>query len=391
MDFSLSAGQRAFRDEVREVVARHVTAATHRRVHETGTYADPDLYRAFAERGWLAGAVPGLGKRDPVELYLLFHEMETQGAPFDGLVINMMIAGVINHLGSDFLRRQVLDRLVDGTGQMCMGFSEPDNGSDVANAKTRARRVGDRWVIDGAKMWTTLAHASDWVILLTRTDPDAAKHRGLTMFIVPLDTPGIDIHPVRTMGPERTNATFFTEVTIGDEWRLGGVGEGWKVMTTALAFERGVMGNTNPGVQLLTSTAQWAARTFPDTPDDLAETLAQIAVDNHVATLLTQKAAWIAAEGGLPGLEGSKAKLFSSEAYQQGIARLVDLIGLPALYPEQDERAAADGWLAHHLRHAPVMTIYGGTSEIIRNAIAERELGLPKTRPSGTTGGAREQ
>jgi len=395
MDFSLTPEQRQFRDEVRAVVARHVTPGMHQRIHETGTYVDPALYREIADRGWLAGAVPGLGERDPVELYLLFHEIETQGGPIDGLVFNMMIAGVINHLGSDYLKETVMKPLIAGDAQICMGLSEPDSGSDVANAKTRATWVDDHWVINGHKMWTTLAHVSTWVMLLTRTGPAEPKHRNLTMFIVPLDLPGVEIRPVKTMGAERTNATFYTNVKLGDEWRLGEVGEGWKVLTTALAFERGVMGNTNPGVHLLTETVAWLKRSGTAVSDTLAQELAQMVIDNHVATLLTQRAAWLAAEGGLPGLEGSKAKLFSSEAYQRSVERLLELIGPRGLYPTSVADAAAGGWLNHHVRHAPVTTIYGGTSEIIRNTIAERELGLPKTRPtpgrSGGEGPARPQ
>jgi alkylation response protein AidB-like acyl-CoA dehydrogenase len=382
MDFALTPQQRAFRDEVRAVIDGYMTPEVHERLHRTGTYADKGLYRALAERGWLAGAVPGLGERDPIELYLLFHELETQGAPFDGLVMNMMISGVIHHLGGDFLKDSVMRPLVAGDAQMCMGFSEPGSGSDVANCTTRAEWQGDRWLINGHKMWTTLAHVADWVILLTRTDPAAAKHRGLTMFIVPMDRTGVEVRPVYTMGPERTNATYYTDVELEDDWRIGEVGAGWTVMVTALAFERGVMGNTNPGVLLLSQVLDWLRSADADR-GAVAEELARIAIENHVSTLLTQRAAWIAAEGGLPGLEGSKAKLFSSEAYQRGTARLLDLIGTTGLYPEEVPQAAAGGWLNVHVRHSPVTTIYGGTSEIIRNAIAERELGLPKTRPAG--------
>ena len=119
-------------------------------------------------------------------------------------------------------------------------------------------RDGDEWVINGAKMWTTMAHVADWVILLTRTDPSLPKHRGLTMFILPMATPGITVEPVLTMGTERTNATFYDDVRVGDECVLGEVNGGWRAMSVALAFERGVMGGTNPGVPLLRHFRQWA-------------------------------------------------------------------------------------------------------------------------------------
>ena len=144
---------------------------------------------------------------------------------------------------------------------MSFGYTEPDSGSDVAAATTKATRDGDEWVIEGQKMWTTMAHIADYVLLLTRTNPDVPKHKGLTFFIVPLDTPGIEIQPVHTMGTERSNATFYDKVRVGDEWRIGEVDGGWQIMKAALKYERGIAGGQFPSPPLIDAAIAQAQQT----------------------------------------------------------------------------------------------------------------------------------
>ena len=386
MDFSLSPRAAEFRTEVMAFLDSHLTGEVIDTMHRTGTFNDKHFNAAMADAGLLAGAVPGYGDRDPIELYVLFNELEKAGAPYDGLAVTMLVAGVINAVGTDFHREQVLDRLLTGRFNCCLGYSEPDHGSDVAAITTRAVQDGDEWVVNGQKRWTTMAHEADWVILLTRTDPDVPKHKGLTMFLVPMDTPGIEVQPVPTMASERTNATFYDEVRIGDEWRLGDVNGGWSVMGVALAFERGVMGGTNPAVPLLRHVRGWA--TDAPSPDGgnmiddplLRERIARTAIANQVSQLLTLRAAWIAATGGLPGLEGSMAKLYATDRYRQAVGWFQQMAGADGLLGFGTDGAAADGWIDYDARHSPVTTIYGGTTEINRNNVAERHLGLPRAR-----------
>ena len=386
MDFSLSPRAAEFRTEVMAFLDSHLTGEVIDTMHRTGTFNDKHFNAAMADAGLLAGAVPGYGDRDPIELYVLFNELEKAGAPYDGLAVTMLVAGVINAVGTDFHREQVLDRLLTGRFNCCLGYSEPDHGSDVAAITTRAVQDGDEWVVNGQKMWTTMAHEADWVILLTRTDPDVPKHKGLTMFLVPMDTPGIEVQPVPTMASERTNATFYDEVRIGDEWRLGDVNGGWSVMGVALAFERGVMGGTNPAVPLLRHVRGWA--TDAPSPDGgnmiddplLRERIARTAIANQGSQLLTLRAAWIAATGGLPGLEGSMAKLYATDRYRQAVGWFQQMAGADGLLGFGTDGAAADGWIDYDARHSPVTTIYGGTTEINRNNVAERHLGLPRAR-----------
>jgi alkylation response protein AidB-like acyl-CoA dehydrogenase len=378
VDFTLSPTAEALRAEVRAFAAEHVTPAILERARSTGTLHDWGLHRALAERGWLAAGLPvtaGGQERDPVELAMFFSELEKAHAPIDGLATTMIVAGVLQQIGTEFQRDTVIPKLLSGEAICCLGYSEPDSGSDVAAATTRATRDGDDWVIDGQKVFTSLAHEASWVILLTRTNPHVPKHRGLTMFLVPMDTPGVEVAPIWTMGPERTNSTYYHEVRIPDRWRLGEVDGGWQVMLVALAYERGVMGGTSKGFALWDAAVDCARELGRLDDPTVRETLSRLAIDNEVCELLTMRTAWVASSGALPGVEGSITKLFASEAYQRAAERLGDLAGPLGVW----QRGPA-ARLEEARRHAPVMTIYGGTSEIQRNGIAERRLGLPRAR-----------
>jgi alkylation response protein AidB-like acyl-CoA dehydrogenase len=380
MDFSLSPEALEYRAEIRDLITEMVSPEVVERMHITGVFDAPGLNLELGRRGFLERAVPGLGKGDPIELYVLFNELEKAGAPFDGIAVALMIAGVVTAMGTEEQKARILPSIVSGESLVCMGYSEADYGSDVASIKTRAVLDGDEWVINGAKMWTTMAQVAKWVILLTRTDSDLPKHRGLTMFILPMDTPGISVEPVPTLGTEVTNATFYDDVRVGHEAVLGGVNNGWRTMTTVLGFERGVMGGTNAGVPLLRHFHDWAVASGALDQPVNRERMARSIIDMHVATLLTMRSAWIAASGGSAGLAGSMTKVFATEAYQRASRWTLAAAGPVGLLQFHEPGAAADGFVEYDARHSPVMTIYGGTTEINRNNIAERHLGLPKSR-----------
>ncbi len=230
-----------FQREVREFVTRHCTEDVVELAHETGTMHDWRLHRALAEKGWLAADWPvsdGGQGRDPWEILELHEELARAGAPVHGWGTSNLVAHTLAIAGSETQRREIVPRILRGDALCCLGYSEPDAGSDVAAAATRAVRDGDDWIINGQKMFTTLAHESTYVFLLTRTNTEVAKHRGLTMFLVPLATEGIEITAIHTLGGERTNVTFYTDVRVPDSCRVGAVDAGWDVMGVALAFER---------------------------------------------------------------------------------------------------------------------------------------------------------
>ena len=337
MDFSLPPEVEEYRQQVRRIVAATVTPESIHACHESGTFDIPVLNAALAAEGLVERAVPGLGSGDPIELWVLFNELEKAQVPFDALAVSVMIAGVVNRVGTDEQKARVIPSIIEARSHVCMGYSEPDFGSDVASITTKAVRDGDEWVINGAKMWTTMA-------------------------------------------TERTNATFYDDVRVGDEAVLGDVNEGWSVMTVALSLERGVMGGTNPGVPLLRHFREWAEASGAIVDPVVRERMARVAIDNEVAKLLTQRSAWIAASGGTPGLEGSMTKIFATEAYQKASRWFSMSAGPEGLLQFGEDGAAAGGWIEYDARHSPVTTIYGGTSEINRNNVAERHLGLPKAR-----------
>ena len=388
MDFAIDPATAALERGVADLLTRHLTPQLRQRVHRSGTHHDWPLYRAIASEGWLAAALPvdlGGQGRGPEQLAALFRQLELHNAPYDGVANAMMIAFILGHLGTPWQREAVLAPILAGDAIPCLGYSEPGSGSDVAAASTTAVRDGDGWVISGQKMFTSLAEEASWAFVLTRTNPQAAKHRGLTFFLVPMDTEGISVAPVRTLSGKRTNITFYDGVRIDDRWRVGEVDGGWQVMLVALSFERGVAGGVSDIAALyhdvlayLTDATDEQGRSLLHIPSVRAR-LARVAIDKEVADLLGARAAWAAAAG-IPRQEGAEAKLFGTEAYGRAAGQLVDVLGPVGLLTSDADNAPGGGVIEHAYRYAPILTVAGGTSEIQKNLIAERTLGLPRGR-----------
>ena len=387
MNFDLTPDAEAFRSEVRAFLAEHLTDELRERVHRTGTVHDWGFHRALAARGWIGAGWPveyGGQGRDPWQLRVFYEECALADAPTDGLSMTLMVAHTLRHAGTDEQRREILPRVLAGDVLICLGYSEPAAGSDVANARLAAVRDGDGWRLNGEKVFTSLAHEAQYVFLLTRTRDDGPKHEGLTMFLVPMDTPGITIEPMPTLGaPGRTNRTFYRDVWVSDSARVGDIDRGWDVMTVALTYERG---GTLGAVRALEATVEWArdarhpdgSRPFDDPL--VRRRLAQVAIENEVATLLSHRTTWVTTQDRLPGVEGSMAKLFSSESIQRSCSTLLDVLGADGVLDERAPGAPAAGAVEYAYRKAAVARIYGGSSEIMRSIIAERGLGLPRTR-----------
>ena len=372
----------AFRAEVRAVLADAGTDEAIARADTTGTVHDWAFHRRLAGQGLVAaGWEPEWGGqgRDDREVLALWEELERAGAPTDGWGTSELVARTLAVAGTDEQRHRIVPRVLSGEILICLGYSEPDSGSDVAAAATRAERDGDQWVVNGQKMFTTLAHEASYVFLLTRTNPDVAKHRGLTMFLVPMDTPGIEVTPILTLSGERTNITYYTDVRVADEWRVGAVDGGWDVMRVALAFERRptMVGELD---RLLRQYLEWARRR----PGLLVQApvrtrLASAFVDLEAGRRLSERMAALTAAGELPIVEGSMAKLWSSEALVRAAASLLDTLGVDGVLSAGAPDAPAGGAVELMHRHSQVTTIRAGTSEIQRTIIAERGLGLPRS------------
>ena len=388
MDWSFPPEAEEFRNEVKAFIAEHLTDDVINSTHD-GTIHNWDFHKKIAERGWLGGAVPadlGGGGKSALEMAVMIEELQLAGAPIDGMGVAIVVASVVLELGNDHLKEAIVPKLLSGETLVSFGYTEPDSGSDVAAAQTRAVKDGDEWVINGQKMWTTMAHIADYVLLLTRTNTEVPKHKGLTFFIVPLSTPGIEIHPVHTMGTERSNATFYDSVRIGDEWRIGEVDGGWEIMKAALKYERGIAGGQFPSPPLIDAFIEYACES--SRPDGTApvedrlvrERLVRAMIDVEVCRGFAYNTAFLASEGVMFGVEGSMTKLFASESYKKHSKWFIEMAGIEGLVSLGEETAPVGGVLDEHFRHAPVTTIYGGTSEISRNLIAEGLLGLPRTR-----------
>ena len=293
-----------------------------------------------------------------------------------------MGARMAMEFGSDSLKAEALPRFAAGTATSCLGFTEPTCGSDVFAAKTRAVRDGEDWIINGQKVFTTAAHVSDYVLLLTRTDPDGAKHTGLTMFLVPLNLPGIEIQALHTMQEERTNITYYADVRVPDMYRLGPVGGAIEVMAAAMRFEHSGEGYHVSHPAIIDAAVAWAHEAVGDDgrprieDPDVRTRIARAAVNNEVADLLCRRAVWAGVEGVGNRSYGPMSKLFTSETYVKDSADLLELAAPDSLIEGHD----APGGLEYKHRHSLGTTIYGGTSEVHRSVVAEIALGLPRTR-----------
>jgi len=387
MDFRLGEGSDALREEARRFLGEYFTDDVRERMHGTGVHHDRDFHRARVDHGMLAPGWPeedGGQGRDSLEVLALAEEFQSAGAPTYGGSTTLMVANVIRHMGTEEQKRRIVPQALGGEIIIVLGFTEPEAGSDVAAAQTRAVRDGDEWVINGQKMFTTNAQEADYVFLLTRTNSEVAKHKGLTTFLVPLRQPGVEIQPVFTVSGERTNLTFYTDVRVSDSLRIGEVDGGWEVMTVGLTFERSLP-QGGDSRRLLRAMERWALTSVDDAghpkseDTDVQARLGRAAAEIEVSTLLARRCAWVQKSGTLPGVEGSMAKLFATEALTRQSTDFMDMLGPDGLRSAGDPAAIANGIAEYSYRYALGTTTYGGTSEIQRNIIAQRGLGLPRS------------
>jgi alkylation response protein AidB-like acyl-CoA dehydrogenase len=309
------------------------------------------------------------------------------GAPPHVGGIGLGMAGpTIIAWGSDEQKKRYLAPLLSGEEVWCQGFSEPGSGSDMGAAKTRAVLDGDEWVVNGQKVWSSWAHIADWCILVVRTDPDAEKHRGLSYLLVDMHTPGVEVRPLRQItGDPEFNEIFFTDARVPRESMLGQPGEGWNVAMTTLLHERGTLGfSLTAGLeQALNQLIKLAKQPGPDghiPADDpvVRDQVAQLWVDLQGLRFTNYRSLTSLQKTGVPGPEGSVAKLHWSETNQRLTSLAQNLNGLA----HQLDAAGGiwDGYWVYQQLRSRGNTIEAGTSEILRNIIAERVVGLPRSR-----------
>jgi alkylation response protein AidB-like acyl-CoA dehydrogenase len=384
MDFEWGDDVEAFRAEVQTFLAAHLPPALQDQIYDTGVSHDDEFALALGAQNWITPEWPreGFDLLYADRVHVLTDELTRADAPFYATETGRMVASVIRQVGSDELKADVLPKVTRGEVTIALGMSEPEAGSDVAAIQTRARAVDGGWVIDGQKMFTTNGHVCDYVFLLVRTDPASERHRGLTTFLVPLDSEGVEAQAVFTVSGERTNITFYSEVFVEDRWRISEVGAGWQSLMLALQDEHSA--SFGPHLdRLVDDTEAWAATPDADgiRPIDRADVrlrLARAATDAEVAALLQARATWMESNGEVPVAEGPMAKLFSTEATVRHAEDLTAMVGPDALRSRGDASAIQSGRIEHALRFSLGLTIYAGTSEIQRNIIAQRRCGLPR-------------
>jgi alkylation response protein AidB-like acyl-CoA dehydrogenase len=291
---------------------------------------------------------------------------------------------VVTH-GSDAQRSRYLRPLFTGEEIWCQLFSEPGAGSDVASLATTAVRDGDEWVVNGQKVWTTLAHLARWGMLIARTDPDAPKHKGMTYFVIDMHDPGVDVRPLRQMtGEAEFNEVFMTDVRIPDAERLGDVGEGWRVSLTTLMNERVSIGGAIPpreGGIIRMALETWRSRASERADAVQRDRMMQLWIEAEVLRLTNIRASQLRSKG-IPGPEGSVGKILSAEHNKAVTAFVVDLMGAEGmLYTsyEMVRPTATMHWdcMQKAFLRMRANSIEGGTTEVMKNILGERVLGLP--------------
>ncbi len=383
IEFSLGEEAEALAEETRRFFEENLTDELRAKAHYSFSGHDPGFHRKMADAGILFPSWPKhMGGRgaSPYAMqaaYKVWDDYNWTGHPQRTCNI---IGFIMDRFGSDVLKAEALTRVVNGEAVCALGFSEPGSGSDVFAAKTRATPDGDGWRVNGQKMFTSGAEISDYVLLLTRTDASGPKHTGLTMFIVPLKSEGVTIQAVHTFQEERTNITYYDDVYVPDSYRLGEVGGGLKVMATSLEIEHG-MSFVRHHEEMLDSAERFCRETarggrpMIDDPSVQAR-LARVACNIAAAKLLHCRTLWTSAENKPNAAFGPASKMFSSEVYKADAFELLNLTAPESLAFESAEAA----FINLCFRHSQVSTIYGGASEIHRSMIAEKRLGLPRTR-----------
>jgi alkylation response protein AidB-like acyl-CoA dehydrogenase len=389
MDFDDTPDEAAFRSRVRDVLEEHAAELVHvgagesvdARTHEAELR---QTQRVLAEAGLVGIPWPREygGQGGPlVQQAIVAQELARARVPtlINHIGLGMCGPTVIAH-GSDDQKQRYLARLLRADDVWCQLFSEPASGSDLAALRTTAVRDNDDWVVNGQKVWTTLAHVADYGILLTRTDPERPKHAGLTMFVVDMHAPGVTVRPLRQMaGGSGFNEVFFDDVRIPDAERLGEPGEGWRVAITTLMNERVTIGGAGTDLGVPPETLAAHARDRLPALEPERQVLARQAVGRAVvAALATRYTGYrrftVLSQGGLPGPEASAGKLAGTAA-----AKLIADAGVRLLDDDAvfDETADGDDTWQKTQAYLPGLAIAGGTDQVLRNILGERVLGLP--------------
>ena len=387
MEIDLNPEQRRFRDHLREYFAAMMTDALREELSGAWEGGGPEFRGAMQQMGQdglLGVSWPkkyGGQERSAVEQFLFADEVQAVGFPLPFLTLNT-VGPVLQEHGTEEQRRFFCPQILAGEIFFAIGYSEPGAGTDLASLRTTAVRDGDEWVIDGQKMWTSLADHADYIWLAARTDPDAPKHRGLSIFMVPTTAEGYSRQPVHTVGGVTTNATFYDGVRVPAENLIGGENNGWRLITGQLNHERISLMTVGRMLRTLEAVASWASETQVDGERVIdkgwvQQSLARLHAKAQVLRLMNWKQAW-AADRGQPSMADSSAiKVYGSELQIEAYRALLEILGAPGLLNRNSAGAVLEGKLESSYRNGLILTFGGGTNEVQRDIIAMAGLGLP--------------
>ena len=389
MHLALTAAQEAFRNEVREYFSGVMTPEV--RDKQMRYDLDSDTYKALIRRvgadGWLCVSWPEeYGGRDlsEMEQFLYYDEVQRQGVPIPFLSTNT-VGPTIMRYGTEEQRAEILPKILRGDLHFSIGYSEPEAGTDLASLRTRAVRDGDEYVINGQKMWTSLVNHADYVWLACRTDPDAPRHKGISIVMVPTDAKGFSWTRVNTMGGGLTSATYYEDVRVPVSNLVGEEHRGWQLMTNQLNQERIALSSSGVVERRLTNVRRWAQETkLPDGRRVIDQewvqlNLARVRAKLEFLRLLNWKVAWSASQGRLDPADASAMKVYGSEFYIEAYRLLMEVVGPSSTVKKGSPAEVLEGDLEIAIRAAPILTFGGGTNEVQRDIIATLGLGMPRS------------
>ncbi|MEE8475948.1 MAG: acyl-CoA dehydrogenase family protein [Myxococcota bacterium] len=392
MDFEFSDSEQAFAVEVEAFLDEHATPDVADVCRENmAQIVDTPERRGFmkklAEKGWIGMSWPrefGGQEKEGVYEYILNEALARRGAPQIGKGAGIIGKTLIRH-GSEQLKREFLPQIINAEIEFAVGYSEPQAGSDAANMQLKADRVEGGWNLNGQKTWTTSAHFADWYWVGARTNPDAPKHDGISLFLIPMDHRGLEVRAMPTIGNEITNEVFFNDVFVADEYMVGKEGSGFRYIAEALDLERFTMFTFAPIEQKLEELIEYIRTAQRDDEPLRADPcvrqkIAQLTTQAEVAKVLGFKFLAAAQSVGAkpPTIEASEYKLFATQLSQRIANAMLDLAGTGAQLRVHTEGAPMRGRPDMSYRYSVIDTIGGGASEIQKNIISRRKLGLPK-------------
>ena len=391
MEFALTPEQEQFVKDFQNYLRTHMTPELKADLDKEISYSESPICRKFIRQmgqdGWLGVGWPkefGGQGRSPIEQHLFFEIAHYEGAPLPVLPLNT-VGPALMRFGSEEQKKEFLPPILRGEMEISIGYTESDAGTDLASLKTSAVKDGDYYIINGAKVFTSLAHTSDYIWLAARTDPNAPKkHHGISVFLIPLNTPGITIKPLYTMPGERSNYTFYDNVRVPKSCLVGEENKGWKYITTQLDFERIMLSPSSPMKRNIEDAIQWAKETKVDGKPVIEHPgvktrLAELIMEVEVLKMLNYQVAWLISNGVVPYAEASMVKVFGSELYQRVNGTLLQIMGQYGQLQAQSKWAPLRGRVEKAFRSDIVFIFGGGAIEVQKNIIAMAGLGMPRS------------